>query len=124
MDRPPVTDFATDFDHCDPTFVADPYPVYDALREQCPIAHTDRYHGVWIPTRYADLAAIAHDHTNFSSHTILVKRAGRVTSRTRVPCAADHRRPPVSHRDASAPAPRVRPVGDRRVRTDHPPDRP
>ena len=72
MDRPPVTDFATDFDHCDPTFVADPYPVYDALREQCPIAHTDRYHGVWIPTRYADLAAIAHDHTNFSSHTILV----------------------------------------------------
>jgi len=72
MDRTPVTDFATDFDHCDPAFVADPYPVYDELRQHCPVAHTDRYHGVWIPTRYKDLAAIAHDHNNFSSHTILV----------------------------------------------------
>ena len=37
MSRPPVTDWETDFDHLDPAFVADPYPIYDHLREQCPI---------------------------------------------------------------------------------------
>ncbi|MEJ5256272.1 MAG: cytochrome P450 [Acidimicrobiales bacterium] len=72
MTRPPVTDWATDFDHLDPDFVADPHRVYDQLRAECPIAHTDRYHGVWIPTRYDDLAAIAHDHHHFSSRTILI----------------------------------------------------
>lgn len=72
MNRPPVTDWAADFDHLDPDFVADPYPIYEQLRTDCPIAHTDRYHGVWIPTRYEDLAAIAHDHHHFSSRTILV----------------------------------------------------
>jgi cytochrome P450 len=72
MSRPPVTDWATDFDHLDPAFIADPHTIYDQLRSECPIAHTDRYHGVWIPTRYEDLAAIAHDHHRFSSRTILV----------------------------------------------------
>jgi len=72
MPPTPVTDFATDFDHLDPDFVADPHRVYDQLRAECPIAHTDRYHGVWIPTRYDDLAAIAHDHHHFSSRTILI----------------------------------------------------
>ena len=61
MNRPPVTDWATDFDHLDPGFVEDPHAVYSRLRDECPVAHTDRYHGVWIPTRYEDLAAIAHD---------------------------------------------------------------
>ena len=72
MSRPPVTDWATDFDHLDPAFTADPHTIYDQLRGECPIAHTDRYHGVWVPTRYEDLAAIAHDHVRFSSRTILV----------------------------------------------------
>ena len=55
MNRPPVTDWATDFDHLDPGFVEDPHAVYSRLRDECPVAHTDRYHGVWIPTRYDDL---------------------------------------------------------------------
>ena len=80
MSRPPVTDWATDFDHLDPSFVADPHTIYDQLRGECPIAHTDRYHGMWIPTRYEDLAAIAHDHGHFSSRTILI--ADRVESHT------------------------------------------
>ena len=72
MNRPPVTDWATDFDHLDPAFVADPHAIYHQLRSACPIAHTDRYHGVWMPTRYDDLAAIAHDHHRFSSRTVLI----------------------------------------------------
>ena len=47
-----MTDWATDFDHLDPGFVEDPHAVYSRLRDECPVAHTDRYHGVWIPTRY------------------------------------------------------------------------
>ena len=39
---PPVTDWATDYDIFDPQYVADPFPIWDELRERCPMAHTDR----------------------------------------------------------------------------------
>ncbi len=68
----PVTDFATDFDHTDPTWVHDPYPIYEDLRERCPIAHSDRYGGTWLPVRHADVAAIANDHEHFTSRTVVV----------------------------------------------------
>jgi hypothetical protein len=45
-ERPPVTDWATDFDHTDPRWVADPHPIWDELRQTCPVAHTDRFNGV------------------------------------------------------------------------------
>jgi hypothetical protein len=45
--HPPVGDFATDFDHTDAAWVADPYPIWDDLRQRCPVAHTDRYGGAW-----------------------------------------------------------------------------
>ncbi len=72
MAHQPVVDFATDFDHTDPTWVRDPYPIYDDLRERCPVAHTDRYGGAWLPTRHADVSAIANDHEHFSSRSVLV----------------------------------------------------
>jgi len=90
MNRPPVSDWATDFDHLDPTFVADPHAIYRQLREECPIAHTDRYHGVWIPTRYDDLATIAHDHQHFSSRTILI------TDRAESPTELGFHAPPIT----------------------------
>ena len=72
MDKTPVVDFATDFDHTDPAWVADPYPIWDDLRERCPIAHTNRYGGAWLPTRHADVAAIAADTEHFTSRTVVV----------------------------------------------------
>ena len=90
MSRPPVTDWATDFDHLDPAFVADPDRIYNQLRVECPIAHTDRYHGVWIPTRYDDLATIAHDHQHFSSRTILI------TDRVESPTDLGFHAPPIT----------------------------
>ena len=42
MPKSPVTDFATDFDHLDPTWVADPYPIYEDLRGRCPVASPAR----------------------------------------------------------------------------------
>jgi hypothetical protein len=40
---------------------------------QCPVAHTDRYGGVYLPTRYEDVRAIALDHNNFSSRQVIVR---------------------------------------------------
>jgi len=72
-----VQDWATDFDILDRDYVADPAMVWSDLRERCPIAHTERYGSTWLPTRYDDLAAIAHDVQRFSSRDIGVITPGR-----------------------------------------------
>lgn len=72
MERAPVTDWATDFDHTDEQYAADPYPIWDELREQCPIAHSERFGGAWLPTRHEDVSAIATDTEHFSSRSIIV----------------------------------------------------
>jgi len=63
----PEIDWATDFDLGDPRYEADPYPIWDELRTACPIAHTERRGGAYMPTTYDDVAAIAYDTENFSS---------------------------------------------------------
>ena len=70
--HPPVQDWATDFDHTDEAWAADPYPIIEELRERCPIPHSSRYGGVWMPVRHADVAAIANDTEHFSSRSIIV----------------------------------------------------
>lgn len=67
----PVSDWATDFSHLEPEWAADPYPIQDDLRQRCPIARTERFGGAWLPTRYEDVAAIAHDSGRFSSRSII-----------------------------------------------------
>jgi cytochrome P450 len=57
--RPPVEDWATDYDIFDPTYCSDPGPIWADLRERCPIAHTERWGGSWLPTRYDDVAEMA-----------------------------------------------------------------
>lgn len=68
--RAPVVDWAGDFDIFDAAYVADPYPLWDELRSHCPIAHTERWGGSWLPTRYEDISAIAHDIEHFSSRHV------------------------------------------------------
>ena len=68
----PVSDWATDFSHLEPEWSADPYPIQDDLRQRCPIAHTERFGGGWLPTRYEDVAAIAYDTERFSSRAIIM----------------------------------------------------
>lgn len=72
MINPPVEDFATDFDHTDEAWVADPYPIMDDLRERCPVAHSDRYGGLWAPMTYDAVAAIANDTEHFTSRTVVI----------------------------------------------------
>ena len=93
--RPPVSDWATDFDHLDPRWIEDPYPIWDGLRAACPIAHTERYRGVYFPTRYEDVRAVAYDTEHFSSRRIVV----RTTPPPRIPAPPITSDPP-AHRPA------------------------
>jgi hypothetical protein len=45
-DRSPVMDWTMDWDHLDARWRDDPFPIWDELRKQCPIAHTTRYLGL------------------------------------------------------------------------------
>jgi cytochrome P450 len=65
-------DWATDYDIFDPGYVRDPVPVWDDLRARCPVAHSDQWGGSWLPTRYEDASAIAHDVEHFSSRSVSV----------------------------------------------------
>ena len=69
----PVDDLLTDYDIFDPEFVRDPFPSFAEIREsKCPVAHTDRWGGSWMPTRYEDVVAIAQEYETFTSRGILV----------------------------------------------------
>jgi cytochrome P450 len=66
-DTKPVTDWATDYDIFDLEYINDPYRIWAELRPACPIAHTERWGGSWLPTRYEDVTAIARDIQMFPS---------------------------------------------------------
>ena len=75
----PVADWTTDWDHHDPRWTTDPFPIWDELRSTCPVAHTDRYNeGVWLPTRYEDITQVAKNTAVFSSGHSGVTAGGTV----------------------------------------------
>ena len=63
----PVSDWTSDFDVLDESYVRDPFSTWDELRRVCPIARTDRRGRAWLPTTYADVTALAKDVEHFSS---------------------------------------------------------
>ncbi len=68
----PVTNWETDFDVLSPEYVADPFRIWDGLRRECPVAHSDRRGSTWLPTTYDDVVELAHDIEHFSSLQISV----------------------------------------------------
>jgi cytochrome P450 len=74
-ERPPVTDWATDFDHLSEEWAAHGPEILAELRERCPVAHTDRFHGAYVVTRFDDVMAVAHDPATFSSRVTMVTEA-------------------------------------------------
>jgi cytochrome P450 len=70
--HPPVSDWATDFDHTDAAWIADPYPIWDDLRERCPVAHSDRYGGTWLPVTHELVSEVAYDTERFTSRSVVV----------------------------------------------------
>lgn len=71
----PVTDWVNDFDHTDPQWTENPFPIWEELRGKCPVAHTNRFLGVYLPTTYEAVKQIAYDTESFSSRRIVVRNA-------------------------------------------------
>ena len=71
----PVTDWATDFDHGAPEYNNNIHQIWDDLKAAgCPIAHTERYGGVWLPLTHDLVKEIAYDPSRFSSLTPVVQQ--------------------------------------------------
>jgi cytochrome P450 len=68
----PVEDWATDYDIFDSAYCADPGPIWADLRARCPIAHSERWGGSYLPTRYADVGEMARLVPALSSQEFIV----------------------------------------------------
>ena len=69
----PVTDWATDFDHGDPEYNTNIHKIWEELKSAgCPIAHSDRYGGVWLPLTHEMVHEIAYDTEHFTSRSVVV----------------------------------------------------
>ncbi|HKU37484.1 MAG TPA: cytochrome P450 [Polyangiales bacterium] len=51
-----------DFDPLDSETLADPHAEYRRLRERCPVAHSERWGGFYLLTRYDDVLALTKQH--------------------------------------------------------------
>src|SRR5215216_6711453 len=71
-ERPPVSDWATDFDHLTAEWAQHGPDLLRELRSRCPVAHTERFHGAYLVTRYDDVMAVTHDPATFSSRVTMV----------------------------------------------------
>ena len=72
-DYGPVSDWATDFDHGHPSFNANAHQIWHDLREGgCPVAHSDRYGGMWVPITHETVHEIAYDTENYTSRSVVV----------------------------------------------------
>ncbi len=72
-DHAPVTDWVHDFDHTDPRWTEDPFPIWEELRAKSPVVHTKRFLGCYLPTTYEAVKEIAYDTEHFSSRRIIVR---------------------------------------------------
>jgi hypothetical protein len=71
--HPPVSDWINDFDHTDPRWTENPFPIWDELRAASPVVHTERFLGCYMPTTYEAVRAIANDTEHFSSRRVIVR---------------------------------------------------
>jgi cytochrome P450 len=96
--HPPVTDWVNDFDHTDPRWTKDPFPIWDEMRIASPVVHTDRFLGCYMPTTYEAVRQIAHDTEHFSSRRVIVRdeRPEEVAKNAAPPITSD----PPEHKPA------------------------
>jgi cytochrome P450 len=96
-EHPPVTDWARDFDHTDPRWTENPFPIWDELRAHSPVVHTDRFLGCYMPTTYQAVKEIAYDTEHFSSRRVIVRdERPEVTRNAAPPITSD----PPQHKPA------------------------
>jgi hypothetical protein len=92
----PVTDWVHDFDHTDPRWTENPFPIWDELRAECPVVHTKRFLGCYLPTTYEAVKQISYDTEHFSSRRIIVRTIRPEPPAASPPITSD----PPSHKPA------------------------
>jgi cytochrome P450 len=75
VEHGPVADWTTDFDHADPEYNRNAHDIWSDLRDACPVAHSDRYGGTWLPVTHELVHEIAYDTENFTSRGVVVSNA-------------------------------------------------
>jgi cytochrome P450 len=70
-----VIDWVHDFDHTDPRWTENPFPIWDELRAKNPVVHTERFLGCYLPTTYEAVKQISYDTEHFSSRRVVVRNA-------------------------------------------------
>jgi cytochrome P450 len=71
-----VSDWAADLDHADPAYNAHAHQIWDDLRSSgCPIAHSERYGGMWAPLTHEFVHEVAYDTEHFTSRGVIVSNA-------------------------------------------------
>ncbi len=70
----PVTDWQNDFDHTDPEYNERIHEIWDDLlnAKKCPVAHTERFGGAWLPITHDYVREIAYDPDHFTSRSVVV----------------------------------------------------
>ncbi|MFV0256976.1 MAG: cytochrome P450 [Acidimicrobiales bacterium] len=69
---PTDLDWTTDFDHTHPAYNEHAPEIWTDLRVRCPVAHSDRFGGVWLPTRHAEVSQIAYNTDDYTSMGVIV----------------------------------------------------
>jgi cytochrome P450 len=95
-EHPPVLDWIHDFDHTDPRWTENPYPIWEQLRSASPVVHTDRFLGCYMPTTYEAVKEIAYDTEHFSSRRVIVRDVRPEVTNTAPPITSD----PPEHKPA------------------------
>ena len=72
----PVSDWQNDFDHADPKYNENIHEIWNDLLEnkKCPVAHTERYGGTWLPLTHEYVHEVAYDTDHFTSRSVVVGR--------------------------------------------------
>ncbi len=88
VEAKPVTDWVNDWDWLDPAWGPDAVEIFNSVREQCPVAMTERYGRAFMPVTMEAVSAIAKDTVNFSSEWVSVAQPD-ATRRPAPPITSD-----------------------------------
>ncbi len=74
--RRDLSHWGSDFNHADPAYNVDAHAIWDQLRDGgCPVAHSPRYGGMWVPLTHEFVHEIAYDTGHFTSNGVIVSNA-------------------------------------------------
>ncbi|MGQ0700612.1 MAG: cytochrome P450 [Panacagrimonas sp.] len=69
MSADDVQHLSEQFDHASEAQMRDPYPMYEALRQQCPVGRSAQHGGFYFVSSYAGVKKVFEDYSTYSSTT-------------------------------------------------------